>query len=101
MRQMKEICSAVQVIREDTVVYFVTHVLASGEQKFQVIKHNKNLMFAVRKFRRESFIDKVHTIALHHWCVKQRKSWQSVSQILLANHTMLLFLILMEVEKYA
>ena len=87
-----------QAVRERqplSMIFVVTHVPLVGDSKLPVVKFNNNLMFTVHKLRRQG--NNIRTIALHHWCLKQRKSWREVAEVTIEDRRMLVFLILSEV----
>ena len=91
-----------QVVKEirntglETVVFFATHPLLTGAQSLQIVKFNNNVMFAIWKMRWNGCA-RIHTVALHHWCLRQNKRWLSIDQIPETDRHMLVFLILDEV----
>ena len=93
---VRDICKTAQDVRPGTVVFFVTHVPLIGDSKFEVTNYNNNLMFVVRKLKRENE-EHVRTIALHHWCLKQNKRWEDVTSITESERGMLVFLVMNEV----
>ena len=95
------VCNIRQVIFDinpSSIVYFVTHLPMQGERKLHVINHNKNLLFALRKLRREEPQFITRTVALHHWCIRQKREWRDVLTLEGPQISMLLFLIVREVE---
>ena len=81
-----------------SIVFFVTHVPLRNH-RLRIINHNKNLLFALRKIRREMKLGSTRAIALHHWCLKQNKLWAELEDVSVADINMLLFLIVSEVSE--
>ena len=96
VRQVHAVRQLIYDINPRSTVFFVTHVpLKSINMK--VINYNKNLLFAIRKIKREKPDLDTRAIALHHWCIKKRKLWAMAADILPSEINKLLFLIVNEV----
>ena len=89
---------AVCDVREDSMIYFVTSVPLTGHDQLHVMNYNKNLLYAVRKVRRDRSPKPIKTVGLHHWCLQQKKSWDTLEDLTEQDKHMLMFLILSEVD---
>ena len=90
---VSELVQAMQSLVPDTKVYFVTHVPMEGDMRLKVINFNNNLMFAVCKLWRDGKTS-VETVAIHHWCLKQKRKWFKIEDIMVSDKRMLAFLVL-------
>ena len=95
------VCSvteSVNNVNAKSEVFFVTHPPMARDLNLEVINYNKNLLFAIRKVRREAG-HKLMVVGLHHWCLRQKRMWENPGRIPEMDLSMLLFLILDEVLK--
>ena len=95
---LSQLCLLVEAVKsrnDKAHLFFVTHPPVVGMQKFDIIKYNNNLMFGVHLLRRQGML--VHSIAIHHWCLRQGKRWENVAAIEAKERNVLVFLIMSEV----
>ena len=98
VKLVKQIVKKILNRNHGSTIYFVMHVPLLGPQELPVINFNKNLLYALRWLRRSNKVQ-CKAIALHHWCLRQGKKWNSVNEITKQEVYMLVFLIVLQVDK--